>query len=88
MATSSKPTRTLCSSCHVGHLREERITYTQQHEGQLIIVPNVPSLVCDYCGETSFHPIVLERLQQLLWAEGKSLGGGTSAHRAIHRPST
>ena len=87
MTTSSKTSIVLCSSCHVGHLREERTTYTQQHEGQLVIVPNVPSLVCDYCGETSFHPIVLERLQQLLWAEGKPLGGGTHDPRPVHRPS-
>jgi len=49
-------------------LRDERSTYTQWHEGQLIVVPNMPAQVCDYCGETHFHPIVLERLHQLLWA--------------------
>ena len=87
MTTLSKSSNLLCSSCHVGHLREEHTTYTQEHEGQLVIVPNVPSLVCDYCGEASFHPVVLERLQQLLWAEGKSLGSGTHGQRPVHRPS-
>ena len=87
MTTPSEASNTLCSSCHVGHLCEERTTYTQWHEGQLIVVPNVPSQVCDYCGETHFHPVVLERLQQLLRAEGKPPDSQTPLQRIIHRPS-
>jgi len=87
IAGSETSNKSLCSACHVGYLREERTTYTHWYEGQLVVVPNVPSLVCDYCGETNFHPVVLERLQQLLWVEGSSPDGGRSTQRAHHRPS-
>lgn len=68
----SKTPLQLCPACHIGHLREERSTYTHWHKEQLIVVPNVPAQVCDYCGETHFHPVVLERLRQLLSAEAGS----------------
>jgi len=81
MTTSPETSTATCPSCHIGHLREELSTYTQWHEGQLIVVPNVPSQVCDYCGEVHFHPVVLERLHQLLWAEVKPPGNGTTEQR-------
>jgi len=69
----------LCPICHVGYLRQEHSTYTQWHEGQLVVVPNVPAQVCDYCGEAHFHPVVVERLHQLLWADaGQQTGGDLS----------
>ena len=71
-ASTKKPSETisnLCPACHIGYLHDEHSTYTQWHEGQLIVVPQVPAQVCDYCGETHFHPVVLERLHQLLWAD-------------------
>jgi YgiT-type zinc finger domain-containing protein len=71
----------LCSNCHVGHLSDMRSTYTQWHDGELIVVPNVPAQVCDYCGEIHFHPIVLERLQQLLWADTGRQGPLSSSPR-------
>lgn len=67
--TSPKAPTALCPSCHVGHLSNIRSTYTQWHEGELIVVPNVPAQTCDYCDELHFHPVVLERLQQLLWTD-------------------
>jgi YgiT-type zinc finger domain-containing protein len=66
---SSEMSYKLCPNCHVGHLLEEHSTYTHWHEGQLVVVPSVPAQVCDYCGEIYFHPVVLERLHQLLWAD-------------------
>jgi len=87
MTTPSETVTAPCPSCHVGHLREERSTYTQWHDGQLIIVPNVPSQVCDYCGETHFHPVVLERLHQLLWAEVGPPDNGSPVQRPVHTPS-
>ncbi len=87
MITSPETSTVLCSSCHVGHLCEKYATYTQWHEGQLIIVPNVPSQVCDYCGEIHFHPVVLERLHQLLQAEARPSDNGAPAQRTVHAPS-
>lgn len=93
MTSSSETSSSLCPACHVGRLGEVRSTYTQRHEGQLIIVPNVPAQVCDYCGETFFHPVVLERLNQLLLADtGQQTAGNSSrtpqANRSPRRKTT
>jgi YgiT-type zinc finger domain-containing protein len=78
----------LCPICHIGQMREAHVTYTQWHEGQLIVVPNVPAQVCDYCDETHYHPVVLERLNQLLWAEVKPPATGRpSVQRTVSGPS-
>jgi len=84
MTTISKTSTAICPSCHIGHLCGAQSTYTQWHEGELIVVPNAPSQVCDYCGEIHFHPVVLERLHQLLWAKVGRPDNGTTAQRAIH----
>jgi len=76
----------VCPTCHVGQMRKAHTTYTQWHEGQLIVVPNVPSQVCDYCDEVHYHPVVLERLNQLLWADVKP-SETKSSQRTPHRPS-
>jgi YgiT-type zinc finger domain-containing protein len=87
MTPPSETAHVLCPSCHVGHLREELSTYTQWHAGQLVVVPNVPSQVCDYCGETNYHPVVLERLQQLLRAGVHPSDNGAPVQRITQRPS-
>ena len=55
-----------CPVCHLGRLRERTITYTQIHEGQFVVIPNVAALVCDVCGEKLFDKVVLRRLNGLL----------------------
>jgi YgiT-type zinc finger domain-containing protein len=64
----------ICPVCHVGKLRERKVTYTQVYEGQFIVVPNVQALVCDVCGEKVFDNIVLGRLSGLLGMDRRSLG--------------
>lgn len=86
--TPSETPPALCPNCHVGNLREKRTTYTEPHNGQLIVVPNVPSHVCDYCGEIFFHPVVLERLHQLLLADpGTRTTGGHGKRSPLNRPT-
>ncbi len=77
----------MCPTCRVGQMREAHATYTQWYEGELIVVPNVPAQVCDYCDEVHYHPVVLERLNQLLWAEMKPSETGRSVQRTVHWPS-
>jgi YgiT-type zinc finger domain-containing protein len=59
-----------CAVCG-GELRHTTTTYTQEYEGQLIVVENVPAWVCDQCGETYFDPDVVERVQALIWSGAK-----------------
>jgi YgiT-type zinc finger domain-containing protein len=55
-----------CPVCHIGSIRERRVTYTQMHEGQLVVIQGVPALVCGFCGEKWFDTDVMDGLQRLL----------------------
>jgi YgiT-type zinc finger domain-containing protein len=56
----------ICPICHYGKLGEREITYTQVFEGKLVVIPHVPALVCDVCGERILDDEVLTRLSGLL----------------------
>jgi YgiT-type zinc finger domain-containing protein len=70
----------LCPICHYGKLRERLITHTQIFEGQLIVTPNVPALVCDGCGEKILDDEVLTRLSGLLGQSKHRARGATQRH--------
>jgi HTH-type transcriptional regulator/antitoxin MqsA len=36
-------------------------------DDRLVVVENVPAIVCDHCGEVSFQPEVASRLQKTIW---------------------
>jgi YgiT-type zinc finger domain-containing protein len=57
-----------CAFCK-GKLEEKRITYPTEYKGRVIIVTNVPALVCTQCGETLLEPTVAEKLQKIVWGE-------------------
>ena len=57
-----------CTFCG-GRLEEQCITYTTAYQGRIVVVENVPALVCTQCGETAFRPDVVERLQQFVWGK-------------------
>ncbi len=61
----------LCSVCHFGRLRPRRVTYVQMFEGRPVVIPNVPALVCDVCGERVLDDQVLARLSGLLSQDGR-----------------
>jgi YgiT-type zinc finger domain-containing protein len=56
----------ICPICHYGRLDEHQITYSQVFEGKLVVIPNVPALVCDVCGERILDDELLTRLSGLL----------------------
>lgn len=58
-----------CPLCG-GGLENKRITHAQQYQGRIVILENVPAEVCRQCGEVLLRPGVLDRLQDLVWAEG------------------
>ena len=57
-----------CAFCQ-GDLQEKLITYPTEYEGRVVIVENVPALVCKQCGETVLRPDVAEKLQKIVWGE-------------------
>ena len=54
-----------CSVCGA-HVRAGTTTYTQEIEGRLAVVTDVPAHVCPQCGEQYFTPDTVDRLQRLL----------------------
>lgn len=47
-------------------LVEQRVTYTLELNGQLIVVENVPARVDTETGEQLFSPETVERLQEMV----------------------
>jgi YgiT-type zinc finger domain-containing protein len=48
---------------------EQRVTYTLEVGGKIIIVENVPARVCVETGEQFFSPETVELLQKMIWEE-------------------
>ena len=44
-----------CAFCQ-GDLDEKTITYPTEFDGRVVIVDNVPALVCSQCGEVALRP--------------------------------
>ena len=57
--------QTRCSVCGA-HVRAGTTTFTQEIEGRLAVVTDVPVQACPQCGEQYFAPEIVDRLQQLL----------------------
>jgi len=50
---------------------EQKVTYTLEVNGRLIVVENVPARVNLETGEQLFSPETVERLQRLIWQQSK-----------------
>lgn len=46
---------------------EQKVTYTLEYNGKLIVVENVPARVCLETGERFFSPETAECLQEIVW---------------------
>ena len=58
----------VCQTCHTGRLQKRSIAYLEWHGETLLVVDQMPAIVCDVCGERVYDHNALEHLQQLLWA--------------------
>lgn len=56
-----------CNVCQ-GRLEERLTTYTQWLDERLIVIENVPALVCEQCGETYYAPDVVDKIQAVIWS--------------------
>lgn len=56
-----------CDVCRIGDRVERLVRYQITVDDRLIVVDNVPAVVCDNCGETTFTPETVARLQQKVW---------------------
>lgn len=55
----------ICSVCKA-KLEERRITYTQELEGKVYVVSDVPALVCPQCGEQYLAPDTVDEIQKVI----------------------
>jgi len=56
-----------CSACQ-GELEARLNTFTSWIDDRLVVIENVPALVCKQCGETYYAPEIVERIQKLVWS--------------------
>lgn len=56
-----------CSVCG-GELESRFVTYTKEHNKQLVAIGNVPAQVCQRCGEEYFAPAVVDELHRIIQA--------------------
>ena len=54
-----------CSVCQ-SNLKQKHITYTQELEGKVYVVSDVPALVCLQCGEQYLSPDTVDRIQGVI----------------------
>ena len=54
-------------------------TFTTDIGGCVVVIKNVPSRVCDQCGETSYSGEVAKRLEQIV----QNITGSASAEIAV-----
>lgn len=54
-----------CAVCR-GNFKKQRITYTQELEGKVYVVSDVPALVCVQCGEQYLSPDTVDEIQKVI----------------------
>ena len=62
-----------------GTVQDGFSTFTTDMGGCVVVIKNVPSFVCDQCGETSYNSEVAQRLEQIV----KNITGTVSAEVAV-----
>lgn len=53
-----------CPNCR-GKLVKKNIRFVEEINGRIIVVDNLPALVCEQCGEKFFTPDVLDYIIEL-----------------------
>ena len=53
-----------CNFCGNKNFREKRVQYVYKHDGQFLILNNVPCEECEYCGEQYFKAEALKKIEK------------------------
>jgi YgiT-type zinc finger domain-containing protein len=54
----------ICNFCGNKNFREKYVQYIYRHNGQFLVVNNVPCEECEYCGEQYFKAEVLKKIEK------------------------
>lgn len=52
-----------CNFCGNKNFRKKDVQYIYKHDGRYLIVDNVPSEECEYCGERYFAAKTLKKIE-------------------------
>ena len=61
----------VCSFCGQQSAREVFMSQAYGKEEHLLVVENVPTIICDNCGESYFTGSTLDELERILSNQGK-----------------
>ena len=54
----------ICSFCGNKNFRIKKVQYIYRHDGNFLIVNDVPCEECEYCGEQYFKADVLKKIEK------------------------
>ena len=54
----------VCNFCGNKNSKEVKVQYIYKHDGQFMIVNDVPCEQCEYCGEQYFKAEVLKKIEE------------------------
>ena len=58
----------ICLFCK-GNVEERFVRHIHERDDTMVLIENVPALVCTQCGERFYSPEVVEKIQQTAWLE-------------------
>jgi len=73
-----------CPNCHIGSLRRGCAPYAAWHGGALVVVPDMPTWLCDVCGLRTYDADILDSLLPLL-GRSKAASNGEPSDDPRHR---
>lgn len=53
-----------CHFCGNKNLKQTQVQYIYKHNGQFLLVNDVPCLQCEYCGEQYFASAILKNIEK------------------------
>ena len=59
-----------CEVCGIGRRHDRLVRYSLSLGERFVVVEGVPASVCDNCGEVSFAPETVDRIQKTVGAAG------------------
>lgn len=54
-----------CTTCKNGMMEEGNVTVTLQRGQSVIVIKNVPAMVCENCGDYTLSEIVTSRIMEI-----------------------
>ncbi len=54
----------VCNFCGNKNFLEKQVQYIYRHNGQFLVVNNVPCEECEYCGEQYYKASVLKKIEK------------------------